>query len=182
MTAQPDAGGAPAAPAQPAPDPEPAAQKAPAAAQKSPRALRAQSPQALRTIAAAAQELNLPQHVLRFWETRFPALKPLKRAGGRRYYRPEDMALLRRIRALLHDEGYTVKGAQKILAQRRGGGGGGGGSGNDEGGGDAPAPAQTQTQTPEPDRGADPGAERLRREAALLLQELKDIRTVLTVK
>ena len=74
------------------------------------------SPQAFRTISEVARELDLPQHVLRFWETRFPVIKPLKRGGGRRYYRPEDVALLRRIRGLLHGEGYTIKGVQKLLA------------------------------------------------------------------
>ncbi len=70
---------------------------------------------AFRTIREVAEDLDLPQHVLRFWETRFPQVKPLKRAGGRRYYRPEDVALLRRIRDLLHGEGYTIKGVQKLL-------------------------------------------------------------------
>ncbi len=76
------------------------------------------SPTAFRTIAEVAQELDLPQHVLRFWETKFPQVKPLKRGGGRRYYRPEDLALLRRIRELLHEQGYTIRGAQKLLRQR----------------------------------------------------------------
>ena len=76
---------------------------------------RGKSPDAFRTISEAASELDVPQHVLRFWETRFPQLKPLKRAGGRRYYRPEDLVLLRRIRALLYSQGYTIRGAQKLL-------------------------------------------------------------------
>jgi DNA-binding transcriptional MerR regulator len=71
---------------------------------------------AFRTISEAADALGLPQHVLRFWETRFPQLQPLKRAGGRRYYRPADMALLHRIRTLLHDQGMTIRGAQLALA------------------------------------------------------------------
>ena len=70
---------------------------------------------AFRTISEVAAELDLPQHVLRFWETKFPQIKPLKRGGGRRYYRPEDMMLLRRIRRLLHDDGYTIKGVQRLL-------------------------------------------------------------------
>mgnify|MGYP001553338393 CR=1 FL=1 len=70
---------------------------------------------ALRTIAEVAAELDLPQHVLRFWETRFPELKPVKRAGGRRYYRTRDIDLLRRIKALLHAQGFTIKGARKAL-------------------------------------------------------------------
>ena len=73
------------------------------------------SPEAFRTISEAAQELDLPQHVLRFWETRFSTIKPLKRGGGRRYYRPEDVLLLKGIRHLLYDQGFTIKGVQKIL-------------------------------------------------------------------
>ncbi|MEQ8664356.1 MAG: MerR family transcriptional regulator [Rhodospirillales bacterium] len=73
------------------------------------------SPGAFRTISEAADELGLPQHVLRFWESKFPQVKPMKRGGGRRYYRPEDIALLERIRDLLHVEGYTIKGVQKLL-------------------------------------------------------------------
>lgn len=72
---------------------------------------------AFRTISEVAKELDLPQHVLRFWETRFSQLKPLKRGGGRRYYRPEDMQLLQRIRDLLYTDGYTIKGVQKLLRQ-----------------------------------------------------------------
>ncbi|MEK7244985.1 MAG: MerR family transcriptional regulator [Pseudomonadota bacterium] len=75
------------------------------------------SPEAFRTISEAAAELDLPQHVLRFWETRFATIRPLKRSGGRRYYRPEDVTLLRRIRDLLREKGYTIKGVQKLLRQ-----------------------------------------------------------------
>jgi len=70
---------------------------------------------AFRTISEVATELELPQHVLRFWETKFQSIKPLKRGGGRRYYRPEDVALLKHIRNLLYVEGYTIKGVQKLL-------------------------------------------------------------------
>jgi len=73
------------------------------------------SPEAFRTISEAAEELDLPQHVLRFWETRFATIKPLKRGGGRRYYRPEDVLLLKGIRHLLYDQGFTIKGVQRIL-------------------------------------------------------------------
>ncbi len=73
------------------------------------------SPDAFRTISEVADDLDLPQHVLRFWETRFPQIKPLKRGGGRRYYRPEDIDLLKGIRHLLYDHGYTIKGVQKLL-------------------------------------------------------------------
>lgn len=78
----------------------------------------AKSPEAFRTISEAADVLDLPQHVLRFWETRFSQIKPMKRSGGRRYYRPGDIALLRGIRHLLYDEGYTIKGVQRILRER----------------------------------------------------------------
>lgn len=70
---------------------------------------------AFRTISEVATDLNVPQHVLRFWETRFAQIRPLKRAGGRRYYRPEDVDLLRRIRELLYNNGYTIKGVQRLL-------------------------------------------------------------------
>ena len=75
-------------------------------------------PDAFRTISEVAEDLNLPQHVLRFWETRFPQIKPVKRAGGRRFYRPEDVDLLRGIQQLLYREGYTIKGVQKILKEQ----------------------------------------------------------------
>ncbi|MGP8231798.1 MAG: MerR family transcriptional regulator [Methylovirgula sp.] len=73
---------------------------------------------AFRTISEVAEDLDLPQHVLRFWETRFTQIRPLKRGGGRRYYRPEDVDLLRAIRRLLYGEGYTIKGVQKILREQ----------------------------------------------------------------
>ncbi|MDP3320223.1 MAG: MerR family transcriptional regulator, partial [Bosea sp. (in: a-proteobacteria)] len=76
------------------------------------------SPDAFRTISEVAEDLDIPQHVLRFWETRFPQIKPLKRGGGRRYYRPDDVALLRGIRRLLYGEGYTIKGLQRILKEQ----------------------------------------------------------------
>ena len=75
------------------------------------------SPTAFRTITEVATELELPQHVLRFWETKFSQIKPLKRGGGRRYYRPEDVDLLKGIQRLLHSEGYTIKGVQKIFRE-----------------------------------------------------------------
>ena len=70
---------------------------------------------AFRTIGEVAEELDLPAHVLRFWESKFPQLRPLKRGGGRRYYRPEDIVLLRRIRQCLYQDGYTIRGVQKLL-------------------------------------------------------------------
>src|SRR5580698_459706 len=75
---------------------------------------------AFRTISEVADELHVPQHVLRFWETKFPQVRPLKRGGGRRYYRPEDVLLLRRVADLLYTQGYTIKGVQRLL--REGGG------------------------------------------------------------
>jgi DNA-binding transcriptional MerR regulator len=79
------------------------------------------SANAFRTIGEAAETIGVPQHVLRFWETRFPLLQPMKRGGGRRYYRPADMALLETIRSLLHDQGMTIRGAQQLLAASKGG-------------------------------------------------------------
>ena len=76
------------------------------------------SPEAYRTIREVADSLDLPQHVLRFWETRFPQIRPLKRAGGRRYYRPDDIERLRLIKRLLYDEGYTIKGVQKLFKEQ----------------------------------------------------------------
>jgi DNA-binding transcriptional MerR regulator len=74
----------------------------------------AKGPEAFRTISEAADELHVPQHVLRFWETKFAFIRPMKRAGGRRFYRPSDIAMLRGVRHLLHDEGYTIKGVQRL--------------------------------------------------------------------
>jgi DNA-binding transcriptional MerR regulator len=75
-------------------------------------------PEAFRTISEVAEDLDLPQHVLRFWETRFAQIKPLKRGGGRRYYRPDDVDLLRGVRHLLYGEGYTIRGVQQILREQ----------------------------------------------------------------
>jgi DNA-binding transcriptional MerR regulator len=75
------------------------------------------APDAFRTISEVAADLDIPQHVLRFWETRFSQIKPMKRSGGRRYYRPDDVDLLRGIRRLLYGEGYTIRGVQRILKE-----------------------------------------------------------------
>ncbi|MDY0883213.1 MerR family transcriptional regulator [Dongia soli] len=75
------------------------------------------SADAFRTISEVADELEVPQHVLRFWETKFTQIRPMKRGGGRRYYRPEDVELLRSIRGLLYDQGYTIKGVQKLIRE-----------------------------------------------------------------
>lgn len=74
-------------------------------------------PGAFRTISEVADELDVPQHVLRFWETKFVQVRPVKRAGGRRYYRPEDVDLIKGIRRLLHEQGYTIRGAQRVLKE-----------------------------------------------------------------
>jgi DNA-binding transcriptional MerR regulator len=76
------------------------------------------APDAFRTISEVAGDLDLPQHVLRFWETRFTQIKPMKRGGGRRYYRPEDVDLLRGIRLLLYGEGFTIRGVQRLLKEK----------------------------------------------------------------
>ncbi len=78
---------------------------------------RGKSADAFRTISEVSAELDVAQHVLRFWETRFSQIRPLKRAGKRRYYRPDDVALLRRIRQLLYEEGYTIRGVQKLIRE-----------------------------------------------------------------
>tara|TARA_R110001592_G_scaffold67101_1_gene205955 strand:+ start:133 stop:531 length:399 start_codon:yes stop_codon:yes gene_type:complete len=117
---------------------------------------------AFRTISEVADELDLPQHVLRFWETKFPQIKPMKRGGGRRYYRPEDIVLLDRIRRWLYEDGYTIKGVQKLLKD---------GVTDDDGDGqDAPA-APAQKSAPESDGQA--------AQLAAVLAELKDIRALL---
>jgi DNA-binding transcriptional MerR regulator len=89
------------------------------------------APDAFRTIGELSAELGVAQHILRYWETKFPQLKPLQRAGNRRYYRPADVALARRIHRLLNEEGYTVKGVQKLLRSK------------DAEGEEAPAPSPT---------------------------------------
>jgi DNA-binding transcriptional MerR regulator len=90
------------------------------AAQTVDRRVVEKSAQAFRTISEVAAELDVPQHVLRFWESKFNQVRPLKRGGGRRYYRPEDIDLLRRIRTLLYEDGYTIKGVQRLLKEGRG--------------------------------------------------------------
>jgi len=77
--------------------------------------LERKSDSAYKTISEVAGELNLPQHVLRFWESKFPQINPMKRGGGRRYYRPEDLMIIRRIQDLLYNDGYTIKGVQKLM-------------------------------------------------------------------
>jgi len=115
------------------------------------------SRQAFRTISEVADDLDLPQHVLRFWETKFHQVSPMKRGGGRRYYRPEDVELLRRIKDLLHHDGYTIKGVQKLLN--------GGGIKNLPPATEDPAPAKTT-----PESGVDAAA------LGALIGELEEIR------
>ncbi len=97
--------------------PQPVASERPLATASAAGRRLEKSSSAFRTISEVAQDLDVPQHVLRFWETRFTQIRPLKRGGGRRYYRPEDVALLRLIRELLYDEGYTIKGVQKLMRE-----------------------------------------------------------------
>lgn len=131
---------------------------------------------AFRTIAEVAAELDLPSHVLRFWESKFPQIKPLKRRGGRRYYRPEDVMLLRRVRGLLYTEGYTIKGVQRLLRE---GGGVASAVPSVDGGRQAVAAGDSETisafavQTPPP---AGSGERALLRE---LLADLTDLRASL---
>jgi len=120
----------------------------------------AKSATAFRTISEVATDLDLPQHVLRFWETKFTTVRPLKRAGGRRYYRPEDIQLLRRIRSLLYDDGYTIKGVQKLLRET-------GGKTGLTAGPESPESAVTTSQKPDVV------------ELRALAKELEDIRRLL---
>ena len=104
------------------------------------------SDHAFRTIGELASDLGVPQHILRYWETRFPQLKPLQRAGNRRYYRPDDVALARRIHRLLNAEGYTIRGVQQLL--RRGTGGGDAAPGEAAVGATGPTPANQHAPFP----------------------------------
>lgn len=128
---------------------------------------------AFRTISEVAADLDLPQHVLRFWETKFTAIKPMKRGGGRRYYRPEDVALIRQIRDLLYSDGYTIKGVQKLL--REGGGKLAGVGAKTE------IPAQAEEKAAPaplaPDATAEDAA--LRAELESVAAELEDIRSLI---
>ncbi len=146
----------------------------------SPPRTASKSAQAFRTISEVATELNLPQHVLRFWETKFNAIKPMKRGGGRRYYRPDDVALLKRIRDLLYDVGYTIKGIQKLL---RDGGGRIAAPAAPDSGAEAGEPPQNAspnpTSSPPPDS-ADAGRDMA--ELKSIAGELENIRAMLTAE
>ena len=117
---------------------------------------------AFRTISEVSGDLEVPQHVLRFWETKFAQVRPLKRAGRRRYYRPEDVDLLRRIRDLLYSEGYTIKGVQRLLRE--------GGLRADNGGEPTPAAGPKKAKAAAPDRDG---------ELKAILRELQAIRALL---
>ena len=135
---------------------------------------------AFRTISEVATELDIPAHVLRFWESKFAQVKPLKRGGGRRYYRSEDIELLRGIRELLYTDGYTIKGVQKLL--REGGvkavAAGGGGPPARSQPADSPVPAENTPPAPVATsaKGLD---DQKRAELAAVLSELEDIRDML---
>ena len=133
------------------------------------------SASAFRTISEVSNELGVPQHVLRFWETKFAQVRPLKRGGGRRYYRPEDIALLKRIQGLLYDEGYTIKGVQRLFRDGRVKGGAKAKSPPPrESGGEAPSAA---AETPKPSAPA--VAEKPVEELRGLLQDLTEARDLL---
>jgi DNA-binding transcriptional MerR regulator len=131
------------------------------------------SPEAYRTIGEVAEMLGVAQHVLRFWESRFSQIKPVKRAGNRRYYRPDDIALIRRIRELLHDEGYSIRGVQKLLKTA----GVKAVVAGEEAGAAAQVPASPTMAQAAPAQGGASGPDR----AAMreLLGELKEIRNLL---
>ena len=119
----------------------------------------AKGPNAFRTISEAADELGVPQHVLRFWETKFSFIRPMKRAGGRRFYRPQDIAVLRGVCTLLHNEGYTIKGVQKLHKEQ--------GVKHLIASGQKPGEAPPQVDLPEADVAAPPVESRGRLEEAL---------------
>ena len=117
------------------------------------------SEHAFRTIGELASDLGVPQHILRYWETRFPQLRPLQRAGNRRYYRPDDVALARRIHRLLNQDGYTIRGVQQLLAR----------------GGAAPGEAASPVASPTPANQQDPfPAEALRALRRSLVEALEE--------
>ena len=115
------------------------------ASDKSPKRVIEKAPDAFRNISEVSAQLDVPAYVLRFWETRFSQVRPVKRSGGRRYYRPSDIALLTRIRDLLYGEGYTIKGAQQVLKSK-----GNDGGGNDGAAVSAPEGSDHAASTPAP--------------------------------
>ncbi|MBV8652740.1 MAG: MerR family transcriptional regulator [Alphaproteobacteria bacterium] len=141
----------------------------------------AKSAAAFRTISEVAQELDVPQHVLRFWESKFSQVKPLKRGGGRRYYRPEDVVLLRRIRQCLYQDGYTIKGVQKLLREGalKSGGNGPAASGDELDLGIAPPPAVPAPPSETRRKEAAAAPSELHAVVAEVLSELTDLRDML---
>lgn len=133
------------------------------------RSRAAKSDAAFRTISEVATDLNVPQHVLRFWETKFSQVRPLKRGGGRRYYRPEDVALLKRIRGLLYTDGMTIRGVQKLLRET-------GTKAADEPARDTRTETKTEAKPEAPSTTAPAGPHLSRDEAKLLLAELTGLR------
>jgi DNA-binding transcriptional MerR regulator len=125
------------------------------------------SEHAFRTIGELAAELGVPQHILRYWETRFPQLKPLQRAGNRRYYRPDDVALARRIHRLLNQEGYTIRGVQRLLGEK-------GGAETAPAMVVAAAPAPVEVQPPQPVRGDGSHTAALHKLRASLVRALEE--------
>ncbi|PWC85887.1 MerR family transcriptional regulator [Azospirillum sp. TSH100] len=139
---------------------------------------------AYRTISEVSTDLNVPQHVLRFWETKFPQIRPLKRGGGRRYYRPEDVELLRRIQSLLYEDRYTIKGVQRLLKEGRMSDptpplpeddedGGGTADGEEFTGDEAQDGGEGEADQP-------PLSDAVRHEITMVLDELKSLRSVLS--
>ncbi len=129
----------------------------------------AKGPDAFRTISEAADEVGVPQHVLRFWESRFTFIKPMKRAGGRRFYRPDDLVVLRGIRRLLHEEGYTIKGVQRLHKEE----------GTDRlvaaASGEKPAPRLAEAPTPQPAPSAAPAVPASGADASGLSRALSEL-------
>jgi DNA-binding transcriptional MerR regulator len=129
----------------------------------------AKSASAFRTISEVAEDLDVPSHVLRFWETKFSQIRPLKRGGGRRYYRPEDVELLRRIRQLLYRDGYTIKGVQRLLRDRAA----------EPAGETEPAPATPPPPPPAPIRVQTPPKVMPPRDLAAVADELAELKRLL---
>jgi len=129
----------------------------------------AKGPEAFRTISEASEELHVPQHVLRFWETKFTFIKPMKRAGGRRFYRPSDIALLRGVRRLLHEEGYTIKGVQKLHREQ--------GIKRLVAAGDGSVAAPAATPAKAPGKTRDGAREGAKGDRSALLEALQDLET-----
>ena len=136
------------------------------------------SASAFRTISEVSAELGVPQHVLRFWETKFTQLRPLKRGGGRRYYRPEDITLLKHIQSLLYEEGYTIKGVQRLFRDGRLKAGAKSKAPPPQGAGDSVAGVQVTEAATQSAAGAKPAGRDLA-DLRALLDDLTDVRDIL---